>query len=123
MADTFLQNAQEIFDVACAGAGHEDFAVLVNESGGLHFLMNTSLRLDAAAAYTGCRTAYRVTRSRDGVRVEGQSPGQNCVLENRTPERIRQQLLPNTALYRMTSPLLGAGSMASVPAGKVSTFA
>jgi hypothetical protein len=107
--DIFLENAHRIFDVARCGtdAENQDFALLIREDGGLHFVMETPFSIEAAALECGARAAYRVTRSRGGVRVAGQSGGKNCTLEERNTSRaFVKQMLPDRTLYRMTSPLL-----------------
>jgi hypothetical protein len=103
--DGFLENAQRIFEVARSGAdgGNQDFALLIRPDGGLHFVMESPFSIEAAAIHAGARSAWRITRSRDAVRVEGQSAGRNCVLRERNPH---MELLRDQPLYRITSPLL-----------------
>lgn len=104
---TLFENAQRIFEVAQAGAlsgaNAEDFALLIRPDGGLHFVMESPFSIDGAAAYAGAESAFRVTRSRYGVRVQGRSGTADCVLEERSPHR---ELLRDQPLYRITSPLL-----------------
>ena len=102
--DSFLENAQQIFDVATSAAGNgddDDFLLLIRPDGGLHFIMESPFSVEAAAIHAGARTAYRITRSREGVRVEGRSEGKDCILQQRDP---RKMLFPDS--YRITSPLL-----------------
>ena len=111
--DEVFENAQRIFDVARAdvaraGANADagectDFALLIRPDGGLHFVMESPFSIEGAAAYVGARSAYRVTRSRNGVRVQGKSFGSDCVLEQ---HNLPRELLRDQALYRITSPLL-----------------
>jgi hypothetical protein len=103
--DSFLENAQRIFEVAASASrdSSDDFALLIQPDGGLHFVMESPFSLEAAAVYTGATTAYRITRSGGGVRVEGRSAGRGCVVETRD---ARKTLFPDQALYRITSPLL-----------------
>ena len=100
--DTFIDHAQQILDVACADetGTAEDFALIVRPDGGLHFIMETPFSLEGAAAYGGARSAYRVTRSRTGVRVEGWSAGRSCVLQEKSPG---MELLRDQPLYMITS--------------------
>jgi hypothetical protein len=107
--NTFFENAHRIFDVArsAATAGDQDFALLVRPDGGLHFVMESPFSIEAAALHCGARTAYRITRSRDGVRVNGRSAGGNCVLEESSaPRAFSKEMLRDQPLYRITSPLL-----------------
>jgi len=103
--DNVFRNAQEIFDVARAGANgdNSDFALLIRADGGLHFVMESEFSIEAAAIHAGAASAYRITRSRDGVRVQGRTFGADCVLEERN---VARELLRDQARYRITSPLL-----------------
>jgi hypothetical protein len=121
--DTFLENAQKIFDVARSDDSPEpnDFSLLVNADGGLHFVMESGMSLDSAAIPGEARTAYRVTKtSRGGVRVAGRSGNLECLLErhsgasgpddNRRFSRFAAELLRDQPLYRISSPLMIAAS-------------
>jgi hypothetical protein len=107
--DALLENAQRIFDVARSGPPgydeelNQDFALLIKPDGGLHFMMASPFSIEAASIEAGARSAYRITRSRYGVRVEGRSAANTYVLEERATHR---ELLRDQALYRITSPLL-----------------
>lgn len=113
--DRFFENAQRIFDVAVSAADSErqDFALLIRPDGGLHFVMESAFSLEAAAIHGGAGSAYRITRSRDGVRVQGRSLARDCVLEARSAAR---ELLRDQPLYRITSPLLISLPPGSPPA-------
>ena len=106
--DSLIENARRILDVAREGdEDNQDFALLIRPDGVLHFVMESPFSIEAAAIHAGAQSAFRITRSRDGVRVEGRSSGKStmeqCLLQERSP---RSQLLPDQALYRITSPLL-----------------
>lgn len=112
--NSFLENAQRIFDVARAASSEDpqDFVLLVKPDGGLHFVMESPCSIEGAAAWVGAQSAYRVTRSGDGIRVQGQSAGgggkqDRCLLESRN---TRRDLLRDQPLYRITSPLLTSGT-------------
>jgi hypothetical protein len=100
--DTLLENAQRIFDVARSGRDRQDFALLIKPDGGLHFVMESPFSIEAAAIHASAQSAFRITRSPDGVRVEGRGANRDYVFEERNPGRA---LLRDQALYRMTSPL------------------
>jgi hypothetical protein len=111
--DVFFENAHQILDTASAAldskkvdSENDDFAVLIRSDGGLHFIMETPFSIEAAAIHAGAQAAYQVTRSRDGVRVTGRSMGRDCVLERRKPRCVRNALLRDQPLYRITSPVL-----------------
>jgi hypothetical protein len=108
--DTLLENAQRIFDIARSGDDNQDFALLIRPDGGLHFVMESPFSIDAAATHAGSQTAFRITRSRGRVTVQGRSAHRDCILEERDP---RRELLRDQALYRMTSPLLTSCEAAS----------
>ncbi|MGD1072443.1 MAG: hypothetical protein ABSB15_20145 [Bryobacteraceae bacterium] len=103
--NTFLENAQRIFDVARQDSSAEgsDFALLVRSDGSLHVIMESEWSLEAAAIDAGAQTAYHVSRSPRGVRVTGRDSAQHCVLETK---RIGGELLRDRPLYSITSPLL-----------------
>lgn len=112
--DAFLDNAQRIFEVARSDDSAEpnDFALLIRLDGGLHFVMESPLSLEAAAIHGGARIAYRVTKtSGGGVRVAGRSESQECVLEQHSrayqnsASRFSAELLRDQPLYRITCPL------------------
>jgi hypothetical protein len=114
--DTLFENAQRIFDVAQSGreascdSERQDFALLIKPDGALHFVMESPFSIEAAAIHAGAQTAYRITRSQRGVRVEGHSASRDCVIEQRDPCRT---LLSDLPLYRITSPLLISAGSAS----------
>jgi hypothetical protein len=107
--DTLLENAQRIFDVARSGGDNQDFALLIRPDGALHFVMESPFSTDAAAIHAGSQTAFRITRSRGRVRVEGRTANRDCILEERNSwgeRNPRSELLRDQVLYRITSPLL-----------------
>ena len=107
--DTFFEDANRIFDVARSpgDTGDQDFALLIRPDGGLHFVMESPFSMEAAALHCGARTAYRITRSGHGVRVDGRGGGRNCVLEESSaPKAFSKEMLRDQPLYRITSPLL-----------------
>ena len=115
--DAFLENAQRILEVARGVPGadesgsNEDFALLIRPDGGLHFIMGSPVSIDGAAACDEARTAYLVSRSANGVRVEGRTFGRSCVLDSR--RQPMRPLFRDQILYCMAGPLLSAGASAS----------
>lgn len=109
--DAFLENAQRIFDVARSDNSTEpnDFALLIRPDGGLHFVMESPLSLDAVAIHGEARIAYRVTKSNGTVRVTGRSGNQECTLAQHATgsdsHRFSMELLRDQPLYRISSPL------------------
>lgn len=113
--DVFLENAQKIFDVARSDKSMEpnDFALLIQPDGGLHFVMESSLaRFDAQTEDSETQIAYRVTKAGNGeVRVAGRNGEQECLLTQRASQKAKQQgrfsseLLRDQPLYWISSPL------------------
>ncbi len=106
--DTFLQNAQRIFEVARTDSSAEasDFALLVRPDGSLHVVMEAPLNLEAVAQENGAQTAYRVSRSGGGVRVSGRSGGSRCELScDPEPRRtiLPSEFLRDQPLYLMAT--------------------
>jgi hypothetical protein len=110
--DSLLENARRIFEVAQSAGDddNQDFALLIGPEGALHFVMESPFSMEAAAVHTGAQIGYRITRTRAGVRVEGRSADEDCVLEQRS---ARRELLRDQALYRITSPLLTSSATRS----------
>jgi hypothetical protein len=110
--NSLLENAERIFDVARSARSEEllDFALLITPDGGLHFVMESPFSIEGAAIHAGAKSAYRITRNGDGVRVQGQMAGQECLLRERNMHRDFLRDLP---LYSISSPLLTAGTSAS----------
>ncbi len=101
--EPFLENAQRILEVARLGIeggdereSNEDFALLIRPDGGLHFIMGSPVSIDGAASCDEVRAAYHVSRTPQGVRVEGRTYGKSCVLEHRDARRM---LLRDQVLY------------------------
>ncbi len=103
--DSFLEHAQQILDVAHSDTSglREDFALLIRPDGGLHLIMESEFTLEAASEYAGARSAYRVTRSGQGVRVQGWSSGRKCVLEEKSTADLARDLMRDQPRYRITS--------------------
>jgi hypothetical protein len=84
--DDFLENAQLIFEVAQADASGapSQFALLVRDDGGLHFIMESPVSIEGASACA-----------------------KGCLIEER---RGFRDLLRDQPLYVIASPLLTASS-------------
>ena len=98
--NVFIDNAQKIFDVAQADTSslQDQFALMIRPDGGLHFMMHAPFSLEAAALEVGAQSAYLVTKSPSGVRVEGRQQGESCMFEKRHPHTY---LLRDQPLYRI----------------------
>ena len=111
--DTFLLNAQRIFDVACAGSGADssEFALLLRRDGGIHLIMEAEMTLDAVMAHNDASSAYYVRRSRDRVRVTGSDGSRHCELEESSHRDRWPGVFRDQPLYRIISPLLTSTSV------------
>jgi hypothetical protein len=100
--DTFLLNAQRIFDVARADSSGEnsEFALLIRPDGGVQMFM------EGAEALCPWGVLYNVKRCSDGVRVAGQDGPRRCELEENTRRQFVYELLRDQPLYSVSAPLL-----------------
>jgi hypothetical protein len=93
----FAQNAQSLLDAAAAavsqGEACSEMTILIGRDGGIHMVADSDWPLDSLALEHGARSAYRVSGSWGGVRVEGREGGQWCVLESESPARVARLLL------------------------------
>ncbi len=119
--DTFLENAQRIFDVARADAAYgmgddcSDFTLLVRTDGSLHMIMEQTVNPESAAIAYGAETAYHVTRNRKGVTVSGRNGENQCKLTSGiAARRAPLQLLADQPLYVMACRELPAAAF-SIP--------
>ncbi len=107
--DAFFDNAQRLFDVARSDDSTEsnDFALLIRPDGGLHFVMESPVSLEAAAVHGGARTAYRVTKTANGtVRVTGRDGDRECTLQQYGGGRFTEHVLRDSSSHRFCAELL-----------------
>jgi hypothetical protein len=78
----FLQNAQEILNVATAAAGDDcDLALVLDRQGAIRVVSDPGWQLDSLGDHYGADTVYRVRRSGSRVRIEGANGPDRCVLD------------------------------------------
>jgi hypothetical protein len=101
--NAFLRHAEEIFLTArTAGTEECDMALLVNADGAIHVVPAEEWNLEPLRIHHGARAAYRVSRSRAGVRLEARSAaGQCCVLEAPGPQGPVRGMLPDYPQYQI----------------------
>ena len=99
----FLQQAEDILDVAIAGNryGAGDVAILIGRQGGMRMLDPAGWSLPALSAEFGASAVYKVERRGGAVRVEGWSGGQRCL--------IQRNVMPLPSLQPTLYPLLQLG--------------
>ena len=83
----FFENANEIFEAASAAPSGSSAAltILIHPGGQIHIIDSGDggeTPIDALQAEHGCRTAFRVSRDGQRVRVEGRDGATRCTLES-----------------------------------------
>lgn len=129
--NAFLDNARELFEVAGSDKGRIDcdFALFVRRDGGLHMVMDLGSAPGGIApgldlpvpseVGDGLSSAYRVTRLRGAVRVQGRSGSHRCLLESHAAGQVEptilRMVLRDERLYSVIAPLLEAPAGAIAP--------
>ena len=92
----FLQQAEDILDVAIAGNtyGAGDVAILLDRQGGMRMLDPAGWTLPAISAEYGATAVYKVERRSGTVRVEGWGGGLRCLIQREVTQRETTQFLP-----------------------------
>ena len=80
----FLENANEIFETASAApsGSSASLTILIRPSGQIHIVDGGNSPIDVLQSEHGCRTAFRVSRDGQHVRVEGRDGTNRCTLDN-----------------------------------------
>jgi hypothetical protein len=93
----FWADAEGIFETArdaCqSGSPDCDLAILIGPQGEIHMLEAAGWALAGLLAEHGAKTAYRVTRERGQVWLEGKSGGDTCLLRSESPAAAARHLL------------------------------
>ncbi|HUO30816.1 MAG TPA: hypothetical protein VMU80_16445 [Bryobacteraceae bacterium] len=119
----FWADAESLFETARqaeqAGLPDCDLAILIGPQGGIHMLPAAGWSLTGLLAEHGAQTAYRVTREHGGLRLEGRSGPDTCLLRRASDNDIARELLGGSQAYQ------AAGSpgpcRAWIPAGAAIT--
>ena len=78
----FLQQAEDILDVAASGdTSLRDVVIVMDRQGGMRMLDPAGWSLPALSAEFGATAVYRVERRGEAVRVEGWDGYQRCLLQ------------------------------------------
>ena len=81
----FLENAAEIFNAAErsleAGLDPSEMTILIDAVGGIRLVADCDWPLDSLQRERGASMAYRISRKKDAVRLEGREGSRTCVLE------------------------------------------
>jgi hypothetical protein len=90
----FLQQAEDILDVAASGeASVRDVVIVMDRQCGMRILDPTGWSLPALAAEYGATAVYKVERRGAAVRVEGWNGSERCLVQ-RTLSSARLFQLP-----------------------------
>jgi hypothetical protein len=89
----FWADAQSLFQTAQAGTEDCDLAILIGHGGEIHMLPAEGWTWAGLLAHHGARTAYRVTRERGRILVDGRCGPQSCRLEYASPGAQARYLL------------------------------
>jgi hypothetical protein len=73
-------------------------AILIGAQGEIHMLEAAGWALPGLLAEYGGKTAYRITRERGQVWLEGRSGGDTCLLRSESPAATARRLLAFHAL-------------------------
>src|ERR1043165_1270180 len=97
----FLDDADSLFQAA-TGAGPRagyvgDLAVVISGGGAIRITDGAGWDLAALQIESGARSVYRISRHRDGVRVEGRSGSRSCLLTAEPPAVTAHRLLNSAA--------------------------
>ena len=78
----FLQQAEDILDVAAGGdSSQQELVILIDRQGGMRMMDPSGWTLPALSSEYGATAVYRVERRGGTVRVEGWDGSQRCLLQ------------------------------------------
>jgi hypothetical protein len=96
----FLQQAEDILDVAASGdSSQQDVVIVMDRQGGMRMLDPSGWSLPALGAEYGATAVYKVEKRGSAVRVEGWNGFERCII---------QRNLESAKLFQL--PGMGAGS-------------
>ncbi len=106
----FLQQAEDILDVATSGdSSLQEVVIVMDRQGGMRMLDPSGWNLPALSAEYGATAVYKVERRGAAVRVEGWNGFERCLVQ-RDLSRARLFQLPGMGSYNY------APAMALLPA-------
>ncbi len=82
-------------------AGHSptDMAILISAEGGIRMVANSDWPLASLQRYHGSRTAYRVSKQNEKVRVDGREARGTCTFELEDPKLAARLILGGYHTY------------------------
>lgn len=104
----FLDNAERILNVAesvhTTGHAVSDWTILIGSNGGIRMVAGNDWPLESLRAEQGAGMAYRVSRQRGSVRVEGRAGARTCLFEAGEPNGVARLLPAAVAAYPVVAP-------------------
>lgn len=88
---SFAENASRILDAAESAGSSSDLTILLGADG-IRLIADSDWPLDSLLWHHGAMSAYRVTRRRGSIRVEGRDGSRKCVLESGVKTAARMLL-------------------------------
>lgn len=85
---SFLQQAEDILEIACKGEGIARYLIVCDSGGGFRILDGGDWNLPALGQEYGARAVFRVERGRGNIRVEGWNGVQRCLVQRERPPYI-----------------------------------
>ena len=99
----FVENAERILEVAesagAAGYAVPEWTILFTPRGGIQMVADSDWPLESLQADRGARMAFRVSRQRGKVRVEGRAGARTCLFEAGKPNGAARLLPAAVAAY------------------------
>ena len=103
----FWENANKLLDAAVASS-HTGFptsdsmTVVIGAEGGIHLLANNDWPLDRLTADRGAQMAYRITKAKGRIAVDGCHGAATCHLETNQPQSKALQLIRDQPRYLLS---------------------
>jgi hypothetical protein len=89
----FLQQAEDILDVATSGdSSMQDILIVMDRQGGMRMLEAAGWSLPALSAEYGATAVYKVERRGSAVRVEGWNGFERCLVQRDLSQKRLFQL-------------------------------
>ncbi len=93
----FIDNATDILEAAenvmMTGQAPSELAILLGVEGGIRIVADSDWPLESLQREHGAQSAYRVSSTSDGVRVEGREGLRTCHFETTTPAQVAHLML------------------------------
>jgi len=107
---SFLQQAEDILDVAASGESSlQDVVIVIDRQSGMRMLDPAGWSLPALAAEFGAAAVFKVERRGAAVRVEGWNGTERCLVQRTLPgNRLFQLPGMSSGNYRPAMMLLSA---------------